>query len=775
MATNITAQNIIIEGNISDETNIPINDYNISILNKEDSSLILIRRFVSNKFSLEASPSQHLLKISSLGYKEVILPISQIQLSNSSVLDLGTIKLPMAVYNLNEVLVSSKQPFMIMQNGKLVYTVENSIISDAGTVIDLLKRTPYISIDPNDIISVAGRGNTLILINGKQIRSNDEIRLLNSSKVKQIEIIENPSAKYDAEGHAVINIVLKKNKEQGLTSSIYSSYRQGKKGSFYFSPELSYKIDKFRIWGNIGGELNQSSGNNKTWMEYKKENYLFKSYTYDLKRIRKDFNLTYSLGFDYFLNTQNTIGLNFDGSASDGKLNAISNMEIEKNMLQSGILQSNIRNNYRPKQYSTGINYTYENNSGYKMIIIGDATNYSSPEQSGISETNLISDSNYEMQSILNTDYHLYSGKIDMEIPIKSNKIEFGTKYSSISNNNNIDFERLTYNNWIIDSELSNIANYSEKIFSIYSLWSRKYKKWQYSAGIRMEATWIKNISDYIVIYNKNNIHFFPNISISYTDNNNTYRFGYTRRISRPSYSSLTNSVLYIDSLSVRKGNPFLRPTIYNTATFNFYYSPKINASITYSYIESPRDMLFINDKNDIEKYTVIYQNVKDTWMIGVNLGGSFKYKRLTTQPSVSFSHSPVRIIDDNVEYKFVNPRYAARLNSQFEYNKNFTFEANFLFDQPASSYKKFGKQFNFDIGCSQKLFKNRMILQGSLRYDFLPWTQEYRYSYKYCNVEWRGNTFGLSFALSLRYYLKNDNIIIKKKKKSNEEEIQRF
>lgn len=203
----ISAQTGKVEGTVVDKDKKPLDNYHVIVLNPADSSFISGKSFGDKHFVIESPLSSCLVKISRVGYKEVILPV---MLETGTSGNLGIIVLPEMTYTLDEVTIKAKSPAMIMHHDKLIYNVENTTISNAGNAIDLLKRTPYIVATPNDEITVAGRGKTLILVDGRRIRSNDELRLLNSARIKQVEVIENPGAKFEAEGHAVVNIVCAK-------------------------------------------------------------------------------------------------------------------------------------------------------------------------------------------------------------------------------------------------------------------------------------------------------------------------------------------------------------------------------------------------------------------------------------------------------------------------------------------------------------------------------------------------------------------------------------
>ncbi|MDR1897364.1 MAG: hypothetical protein LBR10_11300, partial [Prevotellaceae bacterium] len=256
-ASILTSQ-IRVDGYVVDEERKSVVGYNITVLNRIDSSFLTTKQFTTDTFSIEIPSLQCLMKISSFGYTEIFVPLPENE--GSDRINLGTILLPSISHNLEEVVITGKKPFMTMESDKVIYNIENSTISNAGTVIDLLKQTPYIIADREDNVTVAGKDKTMILINGKRVRNNEELRTINSAQVRQVEIIENPSAKYEAEGHAVINIILRKITNQGLTSSVYLGHRQGKQGTQFVNPEISYQINKLRFWGNFGVELFGSGG-----------------------------------------------------------------------------------------------------------------------------------------------------------------------------------------------------------------------------------------------------------------------------------------------------------------------------------------------------------------------------------------------------------------------------------------------------------------------------------------------------------------------------------
>lgn len=773
--SNLFGQNLSIEGNVVNDKGQIIQNYYMQVLNSADSTVLFGKNFNTSKFTLEDIPSrEYLLKISCIGYKEVILKVKG---NNENHTNLGMVTLIPVTYGITEVVVTAKAPRMVMQHDKVVFNIENTSISNAGTGLDILKRTPYIVTDNNDGITIAGRSNTLVLINGRRIKSNEELRLLNSSQIKNIEIIENPSAKYDAEGHGVINIVTTRIQPIGLYSAIYLKFRQGRRGTSFASSEISYRLKKLRIFGNVSYEHYQSEGLTETWIKYEKENYLFKSYTNDLKRLTKSNNYSYSFGLDYILDANQSLGFQFDGYSNNGNTSCITDMNISRNGINNPLLETLSERNNTPSRNSLAINYNYKDSIGREVSFLSDYTRYSGEDNSNIVESNAIKSYENVMKSLSDLSYDLYSAKLDAVIPLRKNggKVEFGSKYSFVSSSNDVNFLRCNQDLWNVDP-MSNNADYTEKILGIYMLFSKELKRWQYSLGLRYELTKISNHSTLQLSpsYINSDSQFFPNAAVGYTFSKYVIcRLAYSRRISRPNYASLNGSVLYIDSLSSRQGNPFLDPTIYNTFSLNFSLFKKITFGITYSYIENPIDMLFINDKSSIERYTVIYKNVKNTWSIGSNMSASLNYGIWKGQPSFSFSYRPVAIVDDGVKYMFYHPMYSFRCSNQLDLVKNLSMDIDALYQQPANSFKKFGKQINLDVGFTKKFLQNRLVCLLSYHGEFKPWTQEHSYSYKYCYIIWNGND-RQSINFSLRYYLTGKSVSTKKKL-SSEDELKRM
>lgn len=675
---------------------------------------------------------------------------------------------------LGDVVVTGKKPFMTIEDDKFVYNISGTTISNAGDATDVLRRTPYVITDIDGTISLAGRDKTLILINGRQIRSENELKLINSSRIQQIEIIDNPSAKYEAEGHGVINIITKKGIGDGLNGSVTLNYSQGKRGKTSLIPELSYEGEKLHVYASVNGEKGGEKSIEKSMERYQKEDYHFSAQKDHIDE--GDFEkIGYTIDVQYDINKNGNIDAYFDGFADRADELSKSNMFITKNFVEfpTSYLEKNIFD--KSRQNSMGLNYYHKWDSGVKLTVLGNYTIYSIDSHDDISErdSGAAADS---MKFDFNNNYKLYSIKSDLTVPVlkSKGKFDFGFKFSDVRSESGLDFNRLIDGIWITDSVFSNDVLFQERLFAAYAMFSFKVNRFSYNVGVRGEYTNTDNISENNNTLN-NNLQFFPNIAVGYqiTDKT-TCRLTVSRRIIRPGYSSLNNSMIYINSLSTRHGNPWLKPTMYNSVAFNLSHNKMLFGGLSFSYIEDPTNLMYVNDSVMIENYTLYYDNVKNTWSVSVNVGCSFD---LTSwwhiQPSTSFSYSPVVIVDDGVEYEFRYPAYYFNFINQFSLPDGWNLDFNVKFYRPAQGMRKRGKRLDTDFSFSKKLFKDKLTIQGLVKYDFFTSFQVFEYSYKYQSNDYDYNSRYL-FQISLKYNfgLKKINHKIES---SSTDEIKRF
>jgi hypothetical protein len=622
-----------IKGLVTDIHSVPLDYFTVEILNIVDSSVVKGGTFVNGEFAIDnLINGKYFLKLSSLGYLPLVAEIDTESLKKFS------FQLKQNEIHLDEIVVTARMPKVVNKEDRFIVEVENSSLSDAGNAIDALRRTPFVIIDRlNGEITVAGKGNSIIFINNRKITNQEELIMLNSQNIKQIEVIENPSAKYEAEGHSVINIITRKNQETGINVNLQTNYTRGRHNSEKFLSNLTYVTNNIILFSQYNYNHINSEGFNFSNERFEKEDYSFHIEKNDLKNLYKTGMNSYSLGINYNPSSNHSLGLKYDGYSRKVIGNTIRQIDANRN---SVIIPTEIMSeNGISKSQNNGINFNYNfANKGYEFSIIGDYISSKKKSFTALNETDIYNTYNMDKNNIWDAKYDLFSAQIDTRLPIVSvnSSLEIGARASYVESENDNKFENLVNGLHIKDDRFSSIISFDEMIIGSYFLLSGKINdKTQYRAGLRYEYTANNNkwISTESSIEQMRNNNLFPSLLLSHKFNDKlSVRLSYSKRITRPSYETLNNRVLYINSYSVNQGNPFLRSAIYNTLSLSSQFK-KLNFSINLSHIKNPNDLLYLNDSVQIEKYTVKRINTEDRWSVAFNVNYSYTYRRWTIQP----------------------------------------------------------------------------------------------------------------------------------------------
>lgn len=758
---------------VTDTGSVPLDYFNVEILNKTDSSTVKGGTFVNGKFAFDnLENGKYFLKFSSLGYSNLIVETETNTENNY------TFQLKKNEIHLDEITVTSRLPKVINKDDRFIVEIENSSLSNAGNAIDALGRTPFVIIDKlNGEITVAGKNNSIILINNRKITNRSELEMLNSQNIKQIEVIENPSAKYEAEGHSVINIITRKNQGAGINANLQTNYTRGRHNSGKVLGSLMYATDKIVIFSQYGYDHRNREGFNSSDERFEKESYSFHIKQNNLKNLYQTGMNNYSLGINYNPAKNHSFSIKYGGFSGNIASNTINQIQASRNKVNipTEILSENGKN----KLHNDGINFNYNfTNKGYEVSIIGDYT--SSKKNSAIKIHETDADATYSTNKEYNWEavYDLFSSQIDVKLPIVpiNSSLELGIRASYVESQNNSEFLHLLDNTYIKDDQFSNIIAFNETILGSYLLLSGKINSnTQYRAGLRYEHVanenkWISVETSNAQIYQNS---LFPSLLITRKVNDNLqFRLSYSKRISRPSYETLNNNIVYKNSYSVTQGNPYLKPAIYNTLSFTSQIK-KLNLSINISHIKSPNDLLYLNDSVQIEKYTCKRINTEDRWSFALNSNYSYTYKKWTVQPFFNITFCERSIIEDGIKYSINYPGIYLSLRNNIALTKSLDIDSDLTYYKSSHSFKTFVSQYEFNLSLRKKLFKDKLIFQLSCNYIPKKWKQLLDYSYKYIDFTWDGDD-RKQIIISLQY---NFNTAKRqfKSKVSNEEELNRL
>lgn len=617
VTNNCIAQNnsASVSGKIINDNGTPAPSASVALFILKDSSLNKVV-ITSNEGEFEIpglKPGKYFLTITSVGYKKSGSKSFELREAQSYFLAPITISIDRT--KLADVNVQSNKPMIEVTADKTIFNVEGSINATGSNAFELLQKSPGITIDKDDNISLKGKNGVRIYIDGKpsQIGGKDLsefLRSINSADLEAIEMISNPSAKYDASGNAgIINLRLKKNKNFGTNGSLSVG------AAFAHSPKANsaLNINHRDKTVNIFGNYSNNFGQRRTFFDlYRLQN----DTVYDQHTINySDPHIhNFKTGIDFFINAKNTLGFivngNFNTSiySNDGYALIMKNgfAGPQKILYASGVQYAERTNlNYN-------LNYRYANGKGTELLIDGDVGRFRS-------KANSLQPNYYKTPSGVLLDEKIYRNntptdidietfKIDYEVPLSKGKFGMGGKYSNVKTRNIFDFYNVISRMDVMDSARSNKFNYTENINAFYLNYNTALgKKWTMRAGVRMENT----ISEGDLISNhpqpddnvkRNYFDFFPSAALTHTPNEkNSFNFSYSRRIDRPNYADLNPFEDKIDELTYQKGNAFLRPQYTNIFEFTHTLSSKYITTLSYSHIKDYRtNIIDTTDKNRV-------------------------------------------------------------------------------------------------------------------------------------------------------------------------------
>jgi len=634
----LNAQSFSINGKIALESNEKAAV--TSILLYPENSQTLVKAVVTdsngNFIFSNIKTGNYFIKINYIGFQSYNSNVFSITDKN---IELPLIALQKSTEALEEIVIKKQKPMVQVLADKTVFNVENTINATGTSGFELLRKAPGVVIDNNDNLIVEGKSGVLIYIDGKQsfLSGSDlsnYLKTIQATDIEAIEIITQPSSKYDAAGNAgIINIKLKKNKNFGTNGSISSGYNIGRFGTSLNSLSFNNRNKKNNFYGNYSNRF----GKNYNFINLNRlqSNTLFDSRSSSVNETNAN---NIKLGYDYYANSRNTFGIVVSGNFNNGINNGKTRTPIRSftaSTIDSILVAKSDSYNKNYNLYSN-INYRFQDTTGTSFNADfdygkynSDRTNYQPNFYYDTSESTILSQSINSQNTPVIID--IFSLKSDYEQRLFKGKFGTGFKTSLVKTDNT--FEVFNYPNGlpIFNSLLSNRFEFNENINAVYVNYNRLYKKFNFQFGLRVENT----ISEGNLISTQQTSNqtvkrsytdFFPSGGITcQVNDNNSLALLYSNRIERPSYQSLNPFEFQIDELSFQKGNPFLRPQYTTNIKINHTYKYTLNTSLSYSYISD-----FFAQVTEAEGDTrnfLITRNVANQQIINLGISYPFKVK----------------------------------------------------------------------------------------------------------------------------------------------------
>lgn len=658
ISISVNAQQV--QGIVKDAEGKPLKGATVSLL--KDTGNAILKYTVSKEDGAyifqDVQDGRYRISTSFVGYTPSVSPVFTVEGAPATVAET---KLEKSTGNLANITVTSSRPIVEVKADKTILNVEGTINAVGSDALELLRKSPGVTVDKDDNLSLSGKNGVQVYIDGRPTPLSGQdlanyLKSMQSSNIEAIELITNPSAKYEAAGNAgIINIRLKKNKAFGTNGSVNAGWNIGTYAKYNAGVNFNYRNQAMNIFGNYG--FNQ--GRNWQRMEINRtiaDTSFAQKGTMSVNNVSHNFKL----GADFFLNKQSTIGVMVNGTLATPEIDNYSRTPIV--YIPTGttdrILIADNSSEMKRNNANVNLNYTYNGTDGKSLSLNADhgiydiKTDQLQPnyyyDAAGSTLTNSVV---YNM--IAPSDISISSFKADYEQNFMKGKLGFGGKVAYVKTDN--DFQRYDVfgNTKVLDKDRSNRFLYEENINAAYVNYNRPLKGKMIQLGLRMENTVMKGTSeglkhngttyvDYDSSFKRNYIDFFPSASLTFNKNPmNQWSITYSRRIDRPGYQDLNPFEFKLDEYTFQKGNINLRPQYTNSFGVTNTYKFKLTTTLNYSHVQdlftqwidtTEKSKSFINKRNlatqDIASLNVSYPFIYKTYMLFGNLNTNYsKYK----------------------------------------------------------------------------------------------------------------------------------------------------
>lgn len=775
-----------ISGIVQDDKNEAVPYAAVAVFNSSDSSLVSgSTTDAMGKFAIAAKPGNYYVRVSFLSYEPKF--ISNINLKRGGS-DLGTIVLSSGTLALDEVQITAEKSQMKLNLDKRVLTVGKDLANAGSNAAQIMDNIPSVNVDVEGNVSLRGSENVRILVNGKPsglvgISSTDALRQMQGNMIESIEVITNPSARYDAEGEVgIINIILKKDRRKGVNGSfqLTGGYPLDLGSSFM----LNYRKNKINMFTSYGLNYDKTPGAGVTYQEFRQQDT-----TYITERTREHLRggLSHNvrMGADYFINEFNILTLS--GIYKKGQDENVTDLvfmdsnpyndlvyetrrgdtEIEDE--ENGEITLNYRKTFPQKGREWVTDIKYLMNDETETSVIRQEAN-ERQEDFNFRSSNTEDEVNFFFQS----DYvHPFA---------KEGKFEAGVRATLRTINNKFSVEQeLDNGEWIpyqdsTDIDYDNHFVYNENIYAAYLMAGNKTGKFSYQGGLRAEysdiSTELKRTNE---VNPREYLNLFPSAHFSYElDSANTVQLSYSRRLSRPRFRHLLPFYSFSDNRNRYQGNPNLNPEFTNSFELGYLkYLPKgsILSSIYYRHRTGVIDRVTLIKDSVTTLRIPVNLSVQNAYGIEFNVNydftdwwsanASMNFYRAITEGEYSYqavredANGQMKTVTEQLDLYSDTYTWSGRASTKVKVEGIADFQANVRYRAPRITPQ--GRSlalYVVDLGASREILKGNGTLTLSVRdlFNSRRWrsiTETPTY-YSENEFQWRARQLLLTFNYRL-------------------------
>ncbi len=790
---------------VLNEQNQPVEGATVELLRGHDSTLA--KSAITDKKGLaeieNIQPASYLLRITAVGFQTAytaVFPINAGETVPAPAVQLIVQK----DHQLQEVTVAARKPFIQRLNDRLIVNVDNSVVNAGSAAIDVLERSPGVTIDQNDNIILRGRSGVIVMIDGRVTPMTgadlaNYLRGLPVNAIERIEIITNPSSKYDAAGNSgIIDIRLKKDQRLGYNGTLTASYGQGVYPKWNAGNTFNYRNKSVNIFGNYNHSYRENLNHliiNRNFYENGVFNGSDDKDNYARMPFRSN---TIRFGADFFPSKNTILGFVINGNYNNFSRLADIRTAVTDRFYQPLFRFHSIgTNDDRFGNTVANINLKHKFDSAGRELTAD--VDYGVFNNTSLTRTSSyffnLNGSKRRPDDILDGDQRgkltLKTAKVDYTHPLTGGaKLEAGAKTSYVSSDNDARFYNVMPTETLVDEGKTNRFFYEEYNNAAYTNLSKEYKKFNVQLGLRGELTNLRTRQARGNRQYKNDyFQLFPSAFFNYKlTPDQTIGLSVSRRIDRPGYQSLNPFLFQVDATIYSTGDPLLRPQ--TTWSYEMNYTLKsLNFTLGYSRTQNTQNFVLAKILDVIPTFEILPgQDSNITVQLPVNLGLS-EYIGLTASAPVKVNKWWSMINNLNVFYNKFNgnisgaqlndgaPAANIRTNNTFTFKKGWTAELNANVNTGGRyGYATFKTQWGLGAGVQKTIMEGK----GTVRLNFTDifWTSRPRATveYKGSYVEnWHAYRESRVANLTFTYRFGNNKVqAARRRTTASEEERQR-
>ncbi len=752
-------QEIAIAGTVIEkDTQQPVPYATVAIFN--NNSKILINGTttdVNGNFETVVNTNSFYIEISFIGY--TTQTITDFSIANNKV-NFGTIQLTENSEALDEVLIEAEVSKTVFKLDKRVFNVGKDISTTGVSALEVLNNVPSVNVSIEGDISLRGAGGVQILINGKPSvladESNNALGTITADMIESIEVITNPSAKYEASGTSgILNIILKKDEKKGWNGSI--SVNTGVPDNHSIGGSINRRTEKFNLFTQFG------IGYRSLPREREAENQNLTSGETILSngeefRNEAFFNIT--LGADYYINDYNVLTLsgNFAYEVEDQPSETNFSFFEDENLISRWV-RNETTDATNPKwQYDLNYKKTFKNNEDHSFQFSALGRFFGKDQSSLFTDTTLEGENvDSNQRTATNFQQAVYTFQADYVNPITEKyTLETGFQYVINDVGNDFEVQDLVNDEFVTNTDLTNDFNWNQNVFGIYATGAYEGDKFGIKLGLRIENTDLQTL---LVNTNESNdqnfTDFFPSFHSSYKISDNvSFQAGYSRRIFRPRLWDLNPFFNIRNNFNIRAGNPDLLPEYTDSYEITSIYKigkASLSSSLYHRYTTEVVERVATFEDNVT---LTIPENIGTNATIGFETNGKYSpAKWLTLTGDFNFNYFDRKGEFENQNFDFSGNQWSTRLGSKIGLPADIDLELNGNYRSGFETVQ--GRQSGFaflDLGLRKKLIKGKIVANLGVRDVFAsriserfvnqPTFENYDFS-----LRGRFITFGLSYA----------------------------